>query len=178
MEQPPIYTIGHGRRPIADFISLLRAPGIQYLADVRSTPFSRFNPQYNQPALQAVLAAHNIRYVYMGDMLGGRPADPALYDAGGRVNYDLVSAIPFFQQGIARLKKAYAQKLLLAIMCSESDPRCCHRSRLIGQALIREGVALLHIDEHGQLQTHAAVLPEAENVLYFNSRTRHKRKTR
>lgn len=160
MEQLPVYTIGHGRRLIEDFIYLLQAPGIQYLVDVRSIPFSRFNPQYNQPALQAALAAGGIRYVYMGDTLGGRPADPALYEPNGRVDYSLVSASQPFRRGIARLKKAYEQQIVLAIMCSESDPRQCHRSKLVGEALVKENVRLLHIDEQGQMKAHEAVIFE------------------
>lgn len=160
MEQPPFYTIGHGRRLIEDFICLLQAPGIQYLVDVRSIPFSRFNPQYNQPALQAALAAGGIRYVYMGDTLGGRPADPALYEPNGRVDYSLVSASQPFRRGIARLKKAYEQQIVLAIMCSESDPRQCHRSKLVGEALVKENVRLQHIDEQGQMKAHEAVIFE------------------
>jgi uncharacterized protein (DUF488 family) len=160
MEQPPIYTIGHGRRLIEDLIYLLQARCIRYLVDVRSIPFSRFNPQYNQPALQAVLAAHSIRYVYMGDTLGGRPADPALYQPGGRVDYTLVSASQPFRRGIARLKKAYEQQIVLAIMCSESDPCQCHRSKLVGEALVKENIQLQHIDEQGQMKEHEAVIFE------------------
>ncbi len=74
-----IYTIGHSNHPLNHFLGLLQDHAITRLVDVRSTPYSRFNPLYNQKALQQSLLAHGIRYSYLSKALGGRPKGPAFY---------------------------------------------------------------------------------------------------
>ncbi|KAA2245402.1 DUF488 domain-containing protein [Chitinophaga agrisoli] len=152
MEKRPLYTIGHGRRTITELIELLHTYQIRYLIDVRSIPYSRFNPQFNRNQLQTALALQGIRYVFMGDSLGGRPSDPDCYQTDGCVNYEVISAKDSFKDSIRRLQKAYAQNVPLAIMCSESDPARCHRSKLIGAVLVQEQVIVHHIDEKGLIK--------------------------
>ena len=83
MNQPPanhpLYTIGYGARTIEAFIELLQAHEIAYLIDVRSAPYSRFKPEFSKGALETALREHGIRYVYMGDAIGGQPPR----DSGG-----------------------------------------------------------------------------------------------
>lgn len=153
----PIFTIGHGTRPITEFLDLLRTYGIDYLADVRSQPYSKFNPQYNREALHRSLNNQNIKYIYLGDTLGGRPQDPSCYNATGRIDYDLVQQKDFFRKGIERLRSAYAKELKVALMCSERKPELCHRSKLIGRTLEEEYIPIHHIDEHGELKDQEAV---------------------
>jgi uncharacterized protein (DUF488 family) len=158
MATVPIYTIGHSTRLAEDFLHLLKSHGIQYLVDVRSVPKSRFNPQYNQKALQQFLSANGIAYVFMGDTLGGRPQDPACYSTEGKIDYAKVKRQPFFLEGIARLKNAHQKNLVLALMCSEGKPQECHRSRLIGEVLREQQLELKHIDEKGLLKTQEEVM--------------------
>lgn len=158
MEKNPLYTIGHGVRLAEDFLELLKKYNIDYLSDVRSVPYSRFNPQYRQPALKSFLEANGITYIFMGNTLGGRPKDASCYDEKGKIDYSIVSTKPFFLEGIGRLKDAYAQDISLAIMCSESKPIECHRTHLISNALQRENIEIMHIDEKGNLQKHEVVL--------------------
>ena len=82
-----IYTIGHSNHPIDRFIALLQQHGIDAVGDVRSTPYSRFNPQFSKEKLQAALANAGIRYVFLGEELGARSKDPSCYDETGRVSY-------------------------------------------------------------------------------------------
>ena len=82
-----IYTIGHGNRKSEDFLTLLKHYEIQYLIDVRSQPYSKFNPQYNQNELKFFLERNNIKYIFMGDSIGGRPDDKSCYDFEGKVDY-------------------------------------------------------------------------------------------
>lgn len=158
MDKTPIYSIGHGTRKIEDFIAALKEYRISYLADVRSRPFSRFNPQYNRNALQRSLQDQGIAYVFMGDTLGGRPADPDCYDPGGRIDYEKVKPKAFFREGIQRLKMACEKGIAIAMMCSESKPTECHRGRLIGVVLADEMIPVLHIDEHYRLKTQEEVM--------------------
>ena len=155
----PLYTIGHGNRKAKDFLSLLKNFEIDYLIDVRSKPYSRFNPQYNQNELKFFLEKNKIRYVFMGDALGGRPNDKSCYE-NERINYGAVKTKDFFIHGIERLKMAYGKDINAAIMCSESNPCKCHRSKLIGTVLDSDQMILKHIDENGQLKNHATVMNE------------------
>ena len=154
---PPIYTIGYGDRTFAQFVAVLEANAIAYLLDVRTAPYSRFKPEFSKDALAKALAEHNIRYVYIGDRLGGRPDDPACY-VDGRVDYDKVREQPFFQAGIERVEAAHRQRLRVVLMCSEGKPEQCHRSKLIGETLVARGVEVAHIDERDQVITHDAAI--------------------
>lgn len=159
----PLYSIGHGTRPLEVFLGLLKEHVIEYLIDVRTRPYSRFNPQYNRKALEQSLGAVSIRYVFMGDMLGGRPEDPDCYTADGRADYAVMRTKEFFLAGMERLMKAHEAGCAVAMMCSESKPSECHRTRLIGQALAQASVRVMHIDERGSLSTQEMVLSEMLN---------------
>ena len=152
MDKKPIYTIGHGARKAEDFLELLKRYGIHYLIDVRSQPYSRYHPQFSQNNLKAFLEENDIRYVFMGDTLGGRPKDPGCYDEDGKINYNKVKTKDFFLEGIDRLKTAYKKDLDIAIMCSERDPAQCHRYHLIAAVLDAGLIDVLHIDQHGMLK--------------------------
>jgi len=83
MAQIPIYTIGHGNRSIEEFVELLRRYEIQFLLDVRSQPYSRYVPQFSKDALEKYMKQHEIRYIFLGDALGGRPKDESCYVGQG-----------------------------------------------------------------------------------------------
>lgn len=162
MEKKPIYSIGHGARKAAELLALLQQYGIEYLVDVRSQPYSRFHPQFSKNNLQKFLEDNQIRYVFMGDFLGGRPTDPGCYRPDGRIDYELVKTKPFFKEGIERLKTAYAKDVALAIMCSERNPADCHRTKLIGDFLQHEEIPLMHITEKGLLKDQSTVMNEID----------------
>lgn len=157
MNQLPIFTIGYGAREIDEFIQVLQTIGIVYLVDVRSRPYSRYKPDFSKTTLENHLRQHDIRYVFMGDTLGGQPDDPECY-TDGKVDYEKCRKKPFFREGIGRLRRAWEQQLPVAIMCSEGKPEQCHRSKLITPALINEGMGVTHIDENGQPITQEEVM--------------------
>jgi len=166
MGKQSIYTIGHGSRKIDDFLKILKNFEISYLIDVRSQPYSKFNPQFNQNDLKHHLKHNNITYVFMGDNIGGRPNDITCYDEEGKIDYDKVKEKDFFLQGIDRLKTAYSKNIPIVIMCSESKPSECHRSKLIGRFLAAiEDIFLMHIDEKGRVKTQADVINELNKGL-------------
>jgi uncharacterized protein (DUF488 family) len=160
MEKSILYTIGHGSRKVEELLALLEEFEIKYLIDVRSRPYSRFHPQYNQNALQNSLEKNSIKYVFMGDELGGRPLDASCYNEKGNVDYGIIRTKDFFKRGIDRLKTACGKGIPAAIMCSERDPAHCHRTRLIGEVLNNEGILLKHIDAQGKLKEHVYVMNE------------------
>ncbi|GHO79964.1 hypothetical protein KSD_77350 [Ktedonobacter sp. SOSP1-85] len=92
----PIYTIGYGGRSFGQFISLLHKYEIEWLIDVRSQPHSRFNQQFSKQSLEKALHQHHIRYLFIGDTLGGRPNDETCY-VDGRVAYAKVRKREFYR---------------------------------------------------------------------------------
>ena len=82
-----IYSIGHGQKSTDEFISELRSFDIQYLIDVRSSPFSKWAPQYNRGTIEDFLKQNGIIYLYMGDVIGGRPQNDSCFDSDGYFDY-------------------------------------------------------------------------------------------
>lgn len=151
MSQRPIYSIGYGARDIDRFIDILKKFQIDFLIDIRSRPYSRYKPEFSKQALQRHLQQNGIRYVFMGDTLGGQPEDRTCYDEDGTVKYDEIRKKEFYKQGIGRLRQAYQNQLSVVLMCSEGKPEMCHRSKLIGETLVEEQIEVAHIDENNQL---------------------------
>ena len=71
-----LHTIGHSSHPPEHFVGLLRQHGIQVVADTRSTPYSRYTPQFDRESLGDMLASAGVKYLYLGGAVGGRPAGP------------------------------------------------------------------------------------------------------
>jgi uncharacterized protein (DUF488 family) len=155
--EPTLHTIGYGARTLDQLVDVLKTHRIEYVLDVRTSPYSRFKPQFSREALEAAFEARGIRYLFLGDTLGGQPRDPACY-TDGKVDYETVRRQGFFQAGMERLRQVHQQRLRAALMCSEGRPEQCHRSKLIGQALAAAGIPVRHIDEDGQLLTQAQVI--------------------
>jgi len=144
MEKSTLYSIGHGNKSIETLIEELKKFDIHYLIDIRSKPYSKYNPQFNQNSLKFSLSKENITYTFMGDVLGGLPDDNTCY-TNGHVDYNKLKEKDFFKKGLNRLITANEKKIKVAIMCSESKPEECHRTKLIGEELRKKGVILNHI---------------------------------
>ena len=152
--QPTLFTIGHSNHTLEKFIGLLKQHHITAIADVRSIPFSRFNPHFNREALEASLRRANISYVHMGQQLGARRDEPECF-VGKQANYELVAQLPSFRAGIDRLL-AGSQHQRIALMCAEKDPITCHRTVLITRAFRHGAITVSHILDNGQLESAAA----------------------
>lgn len=159
----PIYTIGYGARSVDELAAALQTYAIEFVIDVRTAPYSRYKPEFSKDALEAALKSHGLRYLYMGDSLGGRPDDPSCY-VEGRVDYARVQDKPFYQAGIARVQNAFVQQRRVALMCSEGKPEECHRTKLIGATLTTLGIPVAHIDENGETITQAEVVERLEGA--------------
>jgi uncharacterized protein (DUF488 family) len=163
-----LYTIGHSTLEIDDLLGLLKENYIQVLVDVRSQPYSRFNPQYNRGSFQHAMAYANIEYIFAGEYLGGRPTDPTCYKDGvvpdskanylKLVDYAEVMKRDWYQRGIQRLLEIAGERRT-AIMCSEEDPMGCHRHHLITQTLLKQDITVWHIRSDGKVEE-AKPLPE------------------
>jgi uncharacterized protein (DUF488 family) len=150
---PPlaIWTVGHSNQSFEAFARLLFDERIEVLVDVRSFPYSRFAPHFNREELALALREHDIRYGYLGEELGGRPTNEAHYDEDGHALYGPMANEPAFRQAIDRLI-AGARDHRVAVMCSEADPRSCHRRLLVGKVLAERGVELRHILRDGSVK--------------------------
>lgn len=148
-----VFTIGHSNHALDIFVDLLRQHRINVLADVRSAPYSRFNPQFNREPLAVTLKTDGIGYVYLGRELGGRSENFECYDEEGRIVFDRVAATPTFKRGLARVVDG-AAKHRTALMCAEKEPLACHRTLLVACELNKRNVEVDHIHADGSLESH------------------------
>ena len=146
------WTIGHSNHPIDVFLDLLAQHQIAVLVDVRSSPYSGYASHFNKEAIDHALRQRDIRYLFLGDLLGGRAEGEQFYDAAGYVLYAEVARSDKFQQGIRRLLDGVA-KHRVALMCGEEDPAECHRRLLVGRVLRERGVCVVHIRGDGRAQS-------------------------
>src|SRR6201996_1794151 len=138
-----LFSIGHSNIPAERFLSMLREAGVNAIADVRSTPFSRFFPWFSAKNLAPLLAQEGVLYLAYGEPLGGRPRDPSLY-RDGIADYEAMARQPEFEAGLERLR-ADAMRCHVCLMCAEREPLDCHRCLLVARALARGGLAIGHI---------------------------------
>lgn len=153
---PTIFTVGHSNHAAESFLALLRQHRLEILVDVRSAPYSRYAPQFSRGSLSASLGDAGIRYIWAGSALGGRPGDPTCYRDGivrkGNIDYRAMARQTFYQEGVRQLL-ANAADGSVVVMCSEEDPRRCHRHHLLEPSLRELGVAVQHIRRDGCLET-------------------------
>jgi uncharacterized protein (DUF488 family) len=171
----PYFTIGHSNRSLEDFLELLRGPGIRLVADIRTVPRSRANPQFNKDTLPAALAAREIAYEQLASLGGlrGRSKDvPAqvngFWDNASFHNYADYALSGEFRAGLAQLV-ALGRERHCAMMCSEAVWWRCHR-RIVADHLIARGETVMHIMGAGRLEparlTSGAVIQTDGAVVY------------
>jgi uncharacterized protein (DUF488 family) len=124
---------------------------------VRSVPSSRIAPDFDRFALDAALRAAGIKYVFLGDKLGGRSKLARDYDETGRVRYERMATSPSFDDGINRVF-AGAERSRVVLLCAEKEPLDCHRTLLVGRGLEKRGAQIAHIHADGHLETNNAAM--------------------
>ncbi len=149
----PLFTVGHSTHPIQVFLRLLTTNNVSAIADVRSSPYSRVNPQFNREALKAQLKMIGIAYAPLGHELGARTDDRSCYE-NGKVQYGRLARTSLFRAGLKRLLGGM-QTHRVALMCAEKDPITCHRMVLVCHALRHESLDIFHIRADGSLETNA-----------------------
>jgi len=140
------FTIGHSNLEINDFLDLLCTHNVDVIADVRSMPFSQYVPHFNKDILPKHLRKKNIKYVYLGQELGGQNNDPNLFfDNSSQISYEKIAETDFFKNGIRRIEEGVNRNFRIAIMCSEKNPLDCHRYCLISKELLKINIEVDHI---------------------------------
>lgn len=174
-----LFTVGHSNHSIGQFIELLKQHQVSALADVRSQPYSRRLPHFNQAFLKTALLDASIQYVFLGQELGARASDASCYVAGKAI-YEKIAASAAFGRGIERILDG-AQRYTIALMCAEQDPLTCHRAVLICQTLRHHDLDIHHILKNGSLESHVQLedrmlarhgLAGGEQLSLFESRSR------
>jgi uncharacterized protein (DUF488 family) len=154
MHGAPVFTIGHGVRPVEELLAMLRATGVQTLVDVRRFPGSRRNPQYNQQPLQDALASAGISYRHAVE-LGGR-----LRNEPGEERFSCLRVAAFrsyaARMGTPEWQEALSRELAQpspCFMCAETLWQRCHR-RLIAELLTARGYSVVHLVAAGRREGH------------------------
>lgn len=146
-ENSCLFTVGHSKHSAGAFVALLKKHDITAIADVRSDPYSKFNPQFNRESIQNVLGEHTISYVFLGQELGARRDERECY-VDGKARYDLIAKTPAFARGLERIRNGMRTHRV-ALMCAERDPVTCHRMILVTRHLRSASSAISHIREDG-----------------------------
>ena len=115
------------------------------VADVRSSPYSKYVPQFSKENLQHLLREAGIGYGFLGRELGARREEESCY-ADDQARYALIAQLPIFRAGLDRILSE-SEDHAIALMCSEADPLACHRAVLVCRELIklRPGLRVTHI---------------------------------
>lgn len=157
----PILTLGYGRRPVGELIRALREAGATVVVDVRSAPYSRRRPEFSHRAMESWVPEAGIRYLYLGDALGGRPDDPSS-TVGGRLMPARRWRHPAFRRGLERLVVLRDAGEVACLLCAEEDPGDCHRFHLVGEALHRDGIPVRHLLADGEVADHESLTRDAK----------------
>ncbi len=136
------------------FLELLRMQSISAICDVRSSPYSKYSPQFNKDVLVNALPNADIRYVFLGREIGARRSEESCY-VGGRARYDLIAGLPLFRKGLEQVIQGI-ETHRVSLMCSEADPLTCHRTILLCRELMKmqPDLRITHILGDGTVETH------------------------
>jgi len=147
-----LLTIGHSHHPSSRFVELLASHGVTAVCDVRSTPYSRRNPQFNRETVAQTLEQNGMSYVFLGRELGARREEPECY-VDGQAKYDRIAESPEFKTGLERLLNGI-RSYRVALMCAEADPLICHRTILVCRHMRSPELSIAHILPDGELEHH------------------------
>jgi uncharacterized protein (DUF488 family) len=147
-----LFTIGYSPHIQDSFLRILKKYKITAIADVRSSPYSQFKPEFNKDQIAEFLKKNGVAYVFLGDVCGARVEDPSCY-VNGKVDYALLAENPKFKEGLKRIINGM-EKFRIALMCAEKDPITCHRTILICRNLTSRGINIKHILSNGRIEDH------------------------
>ena len=142
-----IYTIGHSNYSMERFIEMLRQFNIDVVVDIRGTPYSKYNTQYNKEALNNTLKDLGFRYIYMGREFAAQRDNKIIYTWEGYSDFEKVVNEPSFIEGVDRLKKGLAKGYNIVLLGAKQDPANCHRFALVGRDLYKRGLNVKHIED-------------------------------
>ena len=146
-----IYTIGHSTHPSEEFFQMLKDNKIDILVDVRSVPYSKYAPQFNQENIKENTDNMSITYAHEPEAFGARQLDKELYNSKGYLDFDKVRNRTVFKHKVAEYAEKMREGKNVAFMCSEKDPIDCHRAIMVGRGFALQDVPVEHIMSDGKV---------------------------
>lgn len=149
-----IYALGHSNYDLDKFMSFIRKYNIDCIVDIRGTPYSKYNTQYNREALKDFLKSKNIIYIYMGKEFAAQRSNRNLYNEKGFADFKKVIYDKDFLNGIERIKTGMNKGFTIGILGAKQDPINCHRYILVGRYLDGIGINIKYILDDGSIKNH------------------------
>ena len=147
-----IYTIGHSTHKTDYFIKLLKKYDINLVLDVRSSPYSKYAPQFNRELIEEKLENNGVNYNFVGSTFGARQKDLNLYSEDGILDFCKVKESEKFKFCVNKvIDNVNCANIVL--MCSEKEPVDCHRSILISEVFSKRNINIKHILANGEIET-------------------------
>ena len=164
-----IYTIGHSNYTVERLIDMLRHYNINCVVDIRGTPYSKYNIQFDKDTIKYTLTKAGFVYIYMGEELAAKRVRKVSYNSEGYSDFKEVINEEEFIRGIERLKTGYSKGYKIELLGAMQDPIRCHRSILVGRYLRDNNINVKHILDDYSI----ASQEEIEEMLlnkYFSNR--------
>ena len=164
-----IFTIGHSNYTVERLIDMLRHYHINCVVDIRGTPYSKYNIQFNKETIKETLIKEGFLYIYMAKELAAKRINKESYNSKGYSDFEKVVDEEDFKKGVERLKLGCEKGYNIALLGAMQDPLRCHRSILVGRALRKAGFNVKHILDDYSLASQENL---EENILdkYFSDR--------
>lgn len=164
-----IYTIGHSNYSVDKLIDMLKIYDIDCVIDIRGTPYSKYNVQFNKETIRKTLTDRGYLYIYMGKEFAVQRMNKSSYTKEGYADFEKAMRDEHFLEGIKRLKNGLNKGYKIALMGAMQDPINCHRAILVGRALREKGFNVKHILHEGTLASQEEL---EERILekYFSTR--------
>ncbi|EGT5081794.1 TPA: DUF488 domain-containing protein [Clostridioides difficile] len=164
-----IFAIGHSNYPYDKLINMIKKYDINCVVDIRETPYSKYNIQYNKEAFNESLRNSGFIYIYMGKEFGAKRNNKDVYTQEGYADFEKVAKEDIFLNGIERLKKGCQMGYRIVLLGAMQEPIRCHRSILVGKVLNKEGFDVKYIMHEGNL-TYQEDIEESLLDKYFSDR--------
>ncbi|SFB39795.1 DUF488 family protein [Clostridium frigidicarnis] len=164
-----IFTIGHSNYTVERLIDMLRYYNIDCVVDIRGTPYSKYNIQFNKETIKNTLMQAGFVYIYMAKELAAKRENKKSYNEKGYSDFEKVIYEKDFKNGIERLRIGCKKGYNIALLGAMQDPIRCHRSILVGRELRNVGFNVKHILDDYSLASQEKI---EENLLdkYFKDR--------
>ena len=163
-----VYCMGYGTRTQEGFLNTLAMMDVDTVIDVRSTPKSRLEPQFNADIIYDALEKKGIDYYLAGERMGGKPDDPQLYDEHGRADWEAIRGSEAFRDGIASIERFTQDGHIVAVVGAEGSPLYGHRFGTVARSLSENGMDVRHILPNGEVVPHQEM--EARMVEQYDRR--------
>ncbi|ASW43430.1 DUF488 family protein [Clostridium isatidis] len=140
-----IYTIGHSNYSLERLIDMLKYFDINCVVDIRGTPYSKYNVQFDKESIRYSLTKAGFTYIYMAEEFAAKRPSKISYNEEGFSDFEKVVQEEAFKRGVERIKNGINKGYKIVLLGAMQDPIRCHRSILVGRELTKLGFNVKHI---------------------------------